>query len=84
MTADYDPDRIDEIALALLSLTAGDPGADARVWKGVDWVVMNRLHEKGWISSPRTKAKSVLLTTEGERLAREFAQRYFTTPDGAG
>jgi hypothetical protein len=35
------------------------------VWKSFDWDVMNRLHEKGFISDPVDKAKAVALTDEG-------------------
>jgi hypothetical protein len=52
----------------------------ARAWKGFDWDAMNRLHEKGFISNPVGKAKSVLLSDKGlqesERLFRRlFAKR---------
>jgi Domain of unknown function (DUF6429) len=35
-----------------------------RAWKGHDWGVMNVLHEKGYISNPATKAKSVVFTED--------------------
>jgi Domain of unknown function (DUF6429) len=71
---DIDTDKLAEAALAILSLTLHDGG---RVWKGLDWDLMDLLHEKGWILDPRSKAKSVVLTEEGERLAQEFLQKYF-------
>jgi hypothetical protein len=52
-----DDDKIDEAVLALLLLGRHDI---ARAWKGFDWDAMNRLHEKGFISDPRGKAKSVV------------------------
>ena len=74
---DIDTDKIDEAVLALLHLTLHD---GTRAWKGVDWDAMNRLHEKGFISNPVGKAKSVLLTERGlaesERLFRKlFSKR---------
>jgi len=69
-----DSDRLAEAALAILFLTLHDAG---RVWKGLDWDLMNLLHEKGWIVDPRSKAKSVVLTEDGERLAAEFLRKYF-------
>jgi len=39
--------------------------------------VMDLLHEKGWLVEAQTKAKSVVLTEEGERLAREFIRKHF-------
>lgn len=57
-----DFDRIDQAVLALLSLGRHD---GARVWKAFDWDVMRRLHEKGYITDPVGKAKSVALTEHG-------------------
>lgn len=56
---EIDTDKLAEAALAILSLTIHD---DGRVWKGLDWDLMDLLHEKGWIVDPQTKAKSVVLT----------------------
>jgi Domain of unknown function (DUF6429) len=69
-----DSDKLAEAALAILSLTLHDGG---RVWKGLDWNLMDVLYEKGWIVDPRSKTKSVLLTEEGERLAHELLVRHF-------
>jgi hypothetical protein len=71
---DIDTDRLAETALAILSLTLHDGG---RVWKGLDWELMGLLHDKGWIVNPASKAKSVVLTEEGERLAQQFLRRHF-------
>ena len=68
-------DRIDEAVLALLYLGLHDHG---RAWKGFDWDAMNRLHEKGMISNPVSKAKSVVLTEEGEREAERLFNKLFT------
>jgi hypothetical protein len=71
---DLDTDKLAEAALAILSLTLHDGG---RVWKGLDWELMGLLHDKGWIVDPVSKAKSVVLTEEGEQLAREFLRKHF-------
>jgi hypothetical protein len=71
---DIDSDKLAEAALAILSLTLHDGG---RVWKGLDWNLMDLLFDKGWILDPRSKAKSVVLTEEGERLAQAFLVRHF-------
>ena len=65
---EYDESEIDDTVLALLYLTLHD---GARAWKGFDFGVMDRLHEKGLILDPRGKSKSVVLTEEG--LARSKA-----------
>lgn len=67
-----DTDKVDEAVLALLYLTLHD---GARAWKSFDWDVMNRLHEKGLISDPIGKAKSVVLTERGLK----ESERLFTT-----
>jgi hypothetical protein len=69
-----DSDRLAEAAVAILSLTLHDGG---RVWKGLDWDLMDLLHEKRWIVDPQSKAKSVVLTEDGERRAAEFLRKYF-------
>lgn len=73
---EIDEDKVDDAVLALLHLGLHD---EARAWKG-RWNAMNRLHERGFISDPRSKAKSVVFTPEGleraERLLRErFGKR---------
>ena len=70
-----DEKKIDQAVLALLSLGLHD---GARAWKGFDWEVMNRLHEKGFISDPRSKAKSVVFTEEGLAEARRLLEHLFS------
>lgn len=72
---DYDENKVDEMVLALLWLTNT---GDGRAWKGHDWDAMNRLHAKGYISDPRSKAKSVVLSEEGKRLSRQLFEQHFT------
>jgi hypothetical protein len=74
---DYDQDKVDEITLALLWLTTFKDPVGKRAWKGQDWDTMERLHTKGYISDPKSKAKSVLLSEEGERRSRELFVKHF-------
>jgi hypothetical protein len=69
-----DTDKIDDAALALLYLTLHD--AD-RAWKGFDWGVLGRLHEKGMIGDPVGKVKSVAFTQEGLERAKELFETMF-------
>ncbi len=69
-----DTDKIDEAVLALLYLTLHD---GVRAWKSFDWVTMNRLHEKGFISDPIGKAKSVLLSERGLKESERLFNKYF-------
>ena len=43
----------------------------------MDWDAMDRLHDKGYIGNPKSKAKSVTLTEEGERLSKELFKKHF-------
>ncbi|SDS90659.1 DUF6429 family protein [Bradyrhizobium canariense] len=60
-------DKIDDAALALLYLTLHDGN---RAWKGFDWDVLGRLHDKGMIGNPAGKVKSVVFTQEGLERAK--------------
>jgi hypothetical protein len=71
---EIDTDRVDDAVLALLLLGLHD---GYRVWKGFDWEAMNRLHAKGFISDPVGKAKSVVLTEEGQRRAERLFEELF-------
>ena len=53
-----DSEKLAEVAIALLYVTMHESGPGWRAWKGVDWDLMNLLHEKGWISDPPIENKS--------------------------
>lgn len=72
---DFDEDKIDEVALALLYLTLHE---QRRAWKQLDWDVTNRLHQKGLILDPVGKTKSVVLTDEGLRKSEELFKKLFS------
>ena len=76
-------ERIDEAVLALLHLGIHErhPVTGARTWKSFDWDALNRLHERGLISNPVSKAKSVILTGEGLQQAEAAFNRLFETDD---
>jgi hypothetical protein len=69
-----DTAKIDQTVLALLYLTLHDGN---RAWKSLDWDAMNRLHEKGLISEPVSKAKSVALTENGLRESERLFEKFF-------
>ena len=71
---EIDINRVDDAVLALLLLGLHD---GSRVWKSFDWEAMNRLHAKGFISDPVGKAKSVVLTGEGQREAERLFPQMF-------
>lgn len=74
---EFDQEKLAEIGLALLCLTARRDRSGARAWKSMDWDVMALMHERGWIGNPVGKAKSVLISEEGIEKAEEFQNKYF-------
>jgi hypothetical protein len=71
---ELDTDKIDQAVLALLALGRHD---GYRTWKAFDWEVMSRLHEKGYITDPKGKAKSVLLTEDGAQESDRLLKALF-------
>jgi hypothetical protein len=73
----YNKDKVDEMTLALLHLVMTREKTGTRAWKGFDWETMDRLSEKGYISDPKSKSKSVAVSEEGVRLAKELFKKHF-------
>jgi hypothetical protein len=73
----YDREKVDEMVLALLALTMFKDKHCVRAWKSHDWEAMDRLHAKGYISDPKSQAKSVVMTEEGERRAQKLFGQHF-------
>jgi len=72
--AEYNQNKVDEVALALLYLTLDD---NNRAWKGMAWEISDRLYEKGWIQNPRNKNKSFVLTETGREACARLFDEYF-------
>ena len=70
-----DTDKIDDAVLALLQLGRHD---EFRTWKAFDWAAMHRLHEKGFISNPASKTKSVVFSEEGLGRSKDLFEAMFT------
>ena len=73
-----DTAKIDEAILALLRLGRHDGD---RAWKSFNWDAMNRLYDKGFITNPMTKARSVVFTEEGLRAAERAFRKLFSRDD---
>ena len=73
----YDKDKVDEAVLALLCLTMRSNGIETWAWKGHDWDALDRLCQKGYISNPRSKAKSVAITDAGKMKAERLFRKLF-------
>lgn len=78
MERKIDEEKVDETVLALLYLTTFKDKPCLRAWKGHDWDSLDRLHRKGYISDPATKAKSVVLSEEGAKRSQDLFEKYFT------
>ena len=75
---EYDEEKIGEMTLALLWLVLHDGGYwTTRVWKSFGGDTMDRLFEKGYISDPRRKTKSVAVSEEGKAKAEGLFKKYF-------
>lgn len=78
-----DTDRIDDAVLALMLLGLHDYDKvwnTSRAWKSFDWEATQRLYDKGYISDPKGKAKSVVITEEGQAKAEALFQAMFLKP----
>jgi hypothetical protein len=73
---EYNKDKVDEIALALLHLTSFTSDIGVRAWKGLEWDTMERLFQKGYIGNPKSKSKSVTMTEEGAKMSEELFKKY--------
>lgn len=78
---EYDKDKVDDMVLALLSLTMFDHDTGLRAWKGHSWEHLDRLYEKEYISNPQSKAKSVVVTEKGQQRSEELFKEFFGSED---
>lgn len=76
---EFDKDKVDEMTLALLYVVVchREKGYGARAWKSFDWDTMDRLHEKGLISDPKGKTKSLCLSEDRFQKAEALFLKHF-------
>ena len=67
--------KIEDAALAILYF--GHDQKTSRAWKNIDWGIMDGLFERGLISDPKNKNKSVCFTEEGLQLAEKSLSELF-------
>lgn len=72
-----DGEKLEQAVLALLHFNSWEEGTGRRTWKSFPWSVTDALHDKGYISDPATKNKSVWLSEEGAKLSEEFFEKLF-------
>ena len=74
---EYNTEKVDEATLALLWLVTQNDESGSRAWKNFDWATLDRLHEKGLISDPKRKTKSVALSEEAVELSKALFNKLF-------
>jgi hypothetical protein len=69
-----DWERVDQATLALMLVGVHDGW---RTLKGFDWQVLDRFHESGFITDPKSKAKSVVFTEKGIAESQRLFEAFF-------
>lgn len=77
-----DNDRATELAFALMSITASTHRGVTRAWKSIDWDLLSEMYERGWIHDPVGKAKSVVLTADGQLAAERLRALHLLPLEG--
>lgn len=77
MTHAFDSNRFDDIVLALLWANSFKEPGGLRAWKSLDWDALDRLHQRGLISNPRSRAHSVTLSDEAFERGRNLFEHWF-------
>jgi len=72
---------IKELTMLLMYLTKFNEGdrfgnGMDMAWKGYDFRIINELDEEDYIRQGSHRSKSVTITEEGERLAKELLDKY--------
>ena len=78
---EYDKDKVDDLVLALMYLGMFSERSVRRAWKSFNWDALDRLHEKGHISNPKSAAKSVVMSDSGAELAESLFEKHFGIVD---
>ncbi|MBN2416374.1 hypothetical protein JXO52_11055 [bacterium] len=73
----YNPEKVDEMTLALLYLVTSRTGDTGRAWKGFDRETLARLHRKGLIADPNTRETSLTITAAGMEQAETLFKKHF-------
>ena len=74
---EYDQQKVDDMVLALLYLGVFSEHSVRRACKSFDWDALDRLHEKGYVSNPKSAAKSVVVNDSGAKLAESLFKQHF-------
>jgi hypothetical protein len=74
---EYNKDKVDEFALALLYLSTFEGELGLKAWKNLDLGILTRLHEKGFISNPITGSKSVAISKEAAEQSKRLFRKHF-------
>lgn len=75
---EYNEQKVDDTALALLYLTSFTDQGSTRAWRSIAWEITDRLYEKGLIHDPKRKAKSIAFTDEGKKKCESLFNDLFS------
>lgn len=78
---EYDQDKVDDMVLVLMYLGIFSERPVRRAWKSFDWNALDRLLEKGYISDPKSAARSVVVNDSGAQLAESLFKKHFGIVD---
>ena len=73
---ELDHRKLEDAALAILYF--GHDPQTGRAWKNIDWGIMEGLFERGLISDPKNKNKSISFTDEGLQFAKKTLKELFS------
>jgi hypothetical protein len=71
---EYNKDNVDEMVLALMYLSTFKDLFGLRVWKGLDWGVLDILHEKRYSIILKSRTKSETITEQAVKIFRKVIQ----------
>ena len=66
-----------DLFLALIYINAFSDHEVTGAWKSFSWEIMDRLHKEGYISDPKSKAKSVNFSKDGLERTKNLFEKYF-------
>ena len=79
---DADLEKLEQAVLALLYLNTFDEKSRKLAWKALPWSVMDRLHQKGYISDPRQKTNRYGCQTREQNYQKSCSRSFLWSSSG--
>jgi len=70
----YNKDNVDKMVLAPMYLSTYKDHFGLRVWKGLDWGVLDILHEKRYSITLKSRTKPETITEQAVKIFRKVIQ----------